>query len=143
MKRTNTAFTLVEVLVVVGIIAALTAILFPVFGSVQKSGRRTTSVSNLRQCGLALRMYFEEYGGDDVLPSYPVAKALLKSAPTCDPQDNWRSSCSEDFGSPLIGSYAYVGAIKNISDEEGWQFYKNMSNNNPTLLMSIYYATEK
>ena len=55
------AFTLVEILVVVGILSLLAAILFPAFNRVRALGRRTTCASNLRQIGMALNQYAQDY----------------------------------------------------------------------------------
>jgi prepilin-type N-terminal cleavage/methylation domain-containing protein/prepilin-type processing-associated H-X9-DG protein len=54
------AFTLIELLVVVGIICLLSAILFPVFGKVRESARRTSCQSNLRQLGLGISQYTQD-----------------------------------------------------------------------------------
>lgn len=54
------AFTLVEILVVIGIIALLMAILFPVLQGVQERGRQATCVSNLSQIYLAVRLYKDD-----------------------------------------------------------------------------------
>ena len=55
MKRfTCQAFTLIELLVVIGIIAVLAGVVFPVYRSVQMTGRKTQSLSNMRQLGTAL-----------------------------------------------------------------------------------------
>lgn len=59
------AFTLVELLICIAIIALLAAILFPVFRAVRISAYRTQSVSNIRQLGIAWRMYAEDC--DDTL----------------------------------------------------------------------------
>jgi prepilin-type N-terminal cleavage/methylation domain-containing protein/prepilin-type processing-associated H-X9-DG protein len=59
----NRAFTLIELLVVIAIIAILAAILFPVFTSAKEAAKKTTSVSNLRQIGLAWTMYNQDYDG--------------------------------------------------------------------------------
>lgn len=58
--RPKTAFTLIEVLIVLAIITLLAAILFPVFGRVRDSGRRTSCASNLHQLGLALSQYAQD-----------------------------------------------------------------------------------
>lgn len=61
---TKQAFTLIELLVVIAIIAILAAILFPVFARARDRARLATCQSNLRQIGLALALYRQDY--DDV-----------------------------------------------------------------------------
>jgi len=53
--------TLVELLVVIAIIAILAAILFPVFSRARESARKTTCLSNLKQFGLAVTIYLNDY----------------------------------------------------------------------------------
>ena len=57
------AFTLVELLVVISIIATLAAMMLPVMGQAFESGRRTLCVSNLRQQGLAIASYSGDEDG--------------------------------------------------------------------------------
>ncbi|HLK33260.1 MAG TPA: prepilin-type N-terminal cleavage/methylation domain-containing protein, partial [Terriglobales bacterium] len=57
---TRHGFTLIELLVVIAIIAILAAILFPVFAQARSKARQTTSISNLKQEGLALLMYAQD-----------------------------------------------------------------------------------
>ena len=56
-------FSLVELLVVIGIITVLIAILLPTLAAARVSGMQTQSASNLRQIGIALRMYADENRG--------------------------------------------------------------------------------
>ena len=60
------AFTLIELLVVIAIIAILAAILFPVFAQAREAAKKTQSISNAKQTGLAAIMYSGDT--DDVLP---------------------------------------------------------------------------
>jgi len=57
----RSGFTLLELLVVTANIGLLAAILFPVFQSVRESARRTVCLSNLRQLGISMRLYAQDY----------------------------------------------------------------------------------
>ncbi|MFY7951757.1 MAG: DUF1559 domain-containing protein [Armatimonadaceae bacterium] len=62
----NRAFTLIELLVVIAIIAILAAILFPVFAQAREKARQTSCLSNMKQTGLGILMYVQDY--DEELP---------------------------------------------------------------------------
>lgn len=55
------AFTLIEILVVIAIISIIAAILFPAFAGAREKARQATCESNLRQLGLGLAEYTQDY----------------------------------------------------------------------------------
>ena len=69
-------FTLVELLVVIGIIAILIGLIFPVISRAREQSKRTACMSNLRQIGQALYMY---------------AHASRDSLPNGNPPGDWES----------------------------------------------------
>ena len=62
-KDQNRGFTLIELLVVIAIIALLAAILFPVFARARENARRSSCQSNLKQLGLGVMQYLQDYDG--------------------------------------------------------------------------------
>jgi prepilin-type processing-associated H-X9-DG protein len=66
MKRFETAFTLVEMLVIIAVIGVLAALLLPTLGRAKESARATACLSNLRQVGTALQLYVQDH--DNRLP---------------------------------------------------------------------------
>lgn len=54
-------FTLIELLVVIAILMLLAAILFPVFGRARENARRVSCMSNMKQLGLGMLQYAQDY----------------------------------------------------------------------------------
>lgn len=63
------AFTLVEILVVLAIIAVVAALIFPVLTSAKRSAKNITCISNLHQLGQSCEMYMADHDGN--LPPKP------------------------------------------------------------------------
>ncbi|MBC7808642.1 MAG: DUF1559 domain-containing protein [Akkermansiaceae bacterium] len=61
-------YTLVELLAVLGIVGLLTAILIPIAVTTRRQGQATSCLSNVRQLGIAIISYTQDYDG-----SYPPA----------------------------------------------------------------------
>lgn len=66
--KTRRGFTLIELLVVIAIIAILAAILFPVFARARDQARKAACLSNLKQIGLSMLMYTQDY--DERFPAW-------------------------------------------------------------------------
>jgi prepilin-type N-terminal cleavage/methylation domain-containing protein/prepilin-type processing-associated H-X9-DG protein len=61
LRKGRSGFTLIELLVVIAIIAILAAILFPVFAKAREKARQSSCASNMKQIGLALLGYTQDY----------------------------------------------------------------------------------
>lgn len=72
-QRMQSAFTLVELLVVIGIIALLISILLPSLSRARETAKKVACLSNMRQIGMAMLAYTSDYKG--MLP-YPADAAL-------------------------------------------------------------------
>jgi prepilin-type N-terminal cleavage/methylation domain-containing protein/prepilin-type processing-associated H-X9-DG protein len=78
-------FTLVELLVVVGIIAVLISILMPALSAAQRQSKTVSCASNMRQIGTYLLMYANENRGQMI----PLGKNGQHLGGGVDPKDRW------------------------------------------------------
>lgn len=71
-------FTLIELLVVIAILAILASLLLPALSSARERGKQAVCLSNLRQIGIALRIYADEFEGN--IPFGPTAPPFTSPA---------------------------------------------------------------
>jgi type II secretory pathway pseudopilin PulG len=88
-------FTLVELLVVIGIIAVLMGILLPALSAVKRTAQRVVCGSNLSGIGKALLLYANEYGGE-----YPRAGGAKSYWGTSGDIASWCSQTGKQYGLP-------------------------------------------
>jgi prepilin-type N-terminal cleavage/methylation domain-containing protein/prepilin-type processing-associated H-X9-DG protein len=105
---TKRAFTLIELLVVIAIIAILAAILFPVFAQARAAARSISCVSNVKQYGLGVLMYAQDY--DERIPRHDNNGSIY----TGDSQlPNWGEPGTNPNTPPVMFANVVQPYIKN------------------------------
>lgn len=133
-RRKKAAFTLVELLVVIAVIAILAGLLLPALSKAKEKAYRICCVNNLKEWGQAMSMYT-----DDNNDFYPASRDLLYAA-TADNNPVWSEMYADATASPAIGLSDWFNALPPyVSSPPLWQYgANNISNNVFTYAKSIY-----
>ena len=116
LRTQKKGFTLIELLVVIAIIAILAAMLLPALSRAKESSKRASCNSNLRQFGLACRMY-----GDDSNDRLPVIPAGVGAWPW--DLDRTNADLLVSYGGKR--GILYCTSFPFFNSDEVWNFSPN------------------
>ena len=106
------AFTLVELLVVIGVLALIASLLLPAVSAAREAARRTHCLNNLRQIGLAMEQYLDRTGRFphvSILPSGPSASPIRPNK-RYSPRTTWAKAVWRRRRLPMAG-FTFAPAI--------------------------------
>jgi len=109
LGRADRAFTLMELLVVVAIIALLAALILPVLLQSRKHAQMGACINNLSQLGKAAMLYRDDYDGSyatHLTQLLPYVKTLVLFECPLDPTGGIIGASTRQLGSPV--SYVYL-----------------------------------
>lgn len=133
-NRLQRAFTLLELLVVIGIIAILAGFAYPIYQRTVAGGRAAACLSNLRQLGTGLSAYLTEH--EMRMPSLKIAReSLQEDVPVIDN--------TIDKYIPDRKVFACPADTKGFAEKTGTSFCWNiLINDQPVANLKFLYVTD-
>jgi prepilin-type processing-associated H-X9-DG protein len=105
-----TAFTIVEIIVVISLTMLLVALLLPAFTQTRESGRASICASNLRQVGWATQLYCDDW--QDMYPyGVPLPIEVIDHPHNC----GWLPGCARGGGVPAQQQFYDLGYIQDTA----------------------------
>ena len=140
-RNRRAGFTLIELLVVIAVIAILAAILFPAFARARENARCASCQSNLKQIGLGLMQYIQDY--DESMPFEnwnTVTQPYLKSTQIFDCPSGARNNNGDPLTKYPGSTYVINGGYYALTDASGFNGPTSRSYNayvNPTSTLYV------
>ncbi|MDX2226283.1 MAG: DUF1559 domain-containing protein [Verrucomicrobiae bacterium] len=133
-QKSTRAFTLIEMIVVIAIIAILIALGLPMYSSFKEKGRRAQCVNNLKQWGTAFYMYAAENNG--CLPQEGGGGTTTNGA------SYWFNVVPTYMNQPSYANYvASVGGFRNAAVANSvFNCPSKRLNRNPSDIIAFYSA---
>jgi len=118
------AFTLVELLVVISIIALLLAILMPSLSKAREQGRRVVCLSNTKQLSLAMMVYTEDNAGGLILPR--IIKDGVRDEDNVKKYGYWVFPPMDKYNNVLSSNYTVEDEKRGIQKGHLYKYLKNI-----------------